>query len=87
MLVLPVTVAVNCCDWPTPSVTLVGETLTCTGGGVVVTVTCAEPDFVGSATDVAVTVTVIELPEIVGGAVYNPLALIVPPPVTDHVTL
>ncbi len=63
--------------------TLAGDTLTEIG---TVTVTCAEPDFEGSATEVAVTVTEMELPEIVDGAVYNPLALMVPPPVADHVT-
>ncbi len=35
----------------------------------------------------AVTLTEMELPEIVAGAVYNPLAVIVPPPVANHVTL
>jgi hypothetical protein len=61
-----------------------GDTVTKIG---TVTVTCAEADFEGSATEVAVTVTEMELPEMLEGAVYNPLALTVPPPLADQVTL
>ncbi len=51
--------------------------------------TVAGPDLVGSAADVAVTVTFEGLGS-AGGAVYRPVASIVPlalPPVTAHVTL
>ncbi len=50
------TVAVNCCVNPTLTVALLGDTLTDIGGGVMVTV--ADADLVGSATEVADTVTV-----------------------------
>ena len=55
---VPVTVAVNCCVPLTATVADEGETLTATVvDGTMVT--CAEPDFVGSACDTAVTVTVL----------------------------
>jgi hypothetical protein len=52
---VPVTVAVNCCPWPTPKLTALGFTLTeipCVGSKVMT----ALADLVGSAMDVAVTV-------------------------------
>ncbi len=53
VLVVPVTVAVNCWVPPVMSEAEVGAMLTATG---IVTVTVAEADFVESATLVAVTV-------------------------------
>jgi hypothetical protein len=52
------------------------------GGGFDCTVTDAVPDLVVSCVLVAVTVTVAAE----AGAVNSPPALMVPPPVTDHVT-
>ena len=54
VLVVPVTVAVNCCVPPVCSDAEVGLMLTTTGGGGAVTVTMAKADFVLSATLVAV---------------------------------
>jgi hypothetical protein len=54
VFVVPVTVAVNCCVCPTGTLIAEGKTDTLT---FCVTMTVAESDFVGSATDVAVTVT------------------------------
>jgi len=55
VLVVPVTVAANCCVFPVCTEADVGLMLTATGtgGGLIETVALA--DFVGSATDVAVT--------------------------------
>src|SRR5207253_1622484 len=53
VLELPVTVALNCCDCAGNNVTLAGERVTLTFG---LTVIFAVADFVGSATDFAVTV-------------------------------
>jgi hypothetical protein len=50
----PATVAENCCVWPTPRLTVPGDTVTVTGG---VTVTFAVADLVAACTLVAVTVT------------------------------
>src|SRR5882757_4772451 len=78
------TVAANCCVPPAPTVADTGEivTLTTAGG---VTVTWAEADFVASAWDTAVTVTVAGFGT-TAGAVYRPALDIVPtvglPPVT-----
>src|SRR5204863_109664 len=85
------TVAVNCCVPPTPTDADTGEIVTrTTAAGVMVT--CAEPDFVGSAWDTAATVTVAGFGT-TAGAVYRPELDIVPtvalPPVTPltcHVT-
>lgn len=76
VLVLPVTVAVNCCVALICRVAAVGLMVTATGGGEAsVTVTVEDADFVVSATLVAVTVNVpAELP-----AVYRPAELTVPP--------
>lgn len=73
---VPVTMAVNCCVAPVCTEIELGETVTPigAGGAVVVTVTVAVPDFVVSATLVAVTVTV----PAEAGAVNNPEALIDP---------
>src|ERR1700741_3810777 len=73
VLLVPVTVAVNCC-WPLAiRVADAGLTDTVTG----LSVTVAVADFVESAALVAVTVIVCEV-EIVPGAVYKPLAVSVP---------
>lgn len=68
----PVTVAVNCCVPPWPNVAVAGEIIT--GGRNVIV---AVPDFVVSATLVALTVTVV-CALTVAGAVYKPVALIDP---------
>ena len=58
VLLVPVTVAVNCCVAPVSNDAAVGLMLTPTSA----TVTVADADFVGSATLVAVTVTVPAVP-------------------------
>lgn len=68
------TVAVNCCDLAATTWALVGEMLIDTG---LTTVTVADPDIRGFATDVAVTLTVAELGT-VAGARYSPVDDIVP---------
>jgi hypothetical protein len=86
VFVEPVTAAVNCCVVPAVTVAIDGDTVTATPGEVVTgfTVTIALADLVESATDTAVTVTVIATA--VAGAVYIPLPVIVPtcafPPAT-----
>jgi len=55
VLVVPVTVAVNCCCAPVTTLAAVGETETATGAAIV---TVAEAALVGSAWEVAVTLTV-----------------------------
>ena len=77
MLVVPVTVAVNCCETPTCRVALAGETVTFTGVDDAVMPTVALADFVVSATLLAVTLTEPPLGT-AWGAVYRPLELIVP---------
>ena len=58
-MLLPVTVAVNCCVPPVCSDAVLGLMLTdTTGGGGAVTVTVAAADLLGSATLVAMTVNV-----------------------------
>jgi hypothetical protein len=64
VFVVPVTVAVNCWVCPTPTVAVVGETVMPTVAWVSVTV--AEADFVVSAAEVAVTVTVGLVGSVVG---------------------
>ena len=84
----PFTVAINCCVPKFATVAVLGETTTVPPEEAVVIVTFAEPDFVASACEVAVTVTCAGLGT-VDGAVYSPLAEIVPlaaPPVTLQVT-
>jgi hypothetical protein len=71
-----VTLAENCCVRPVVTVAVLGLTVTTTAGGAV-TVTTAVPDFVESACEVAMTVTVPPVGTVVG-AVYSPDALIVP---------
>jgi hypothetical protein len=78
---LPVTVAVNCCVLLVCRLAELGLIVIDTTGGVAVTVTAAEAALVVSAALVAVTVNV----PAVAGAVYNPLAVMVPP-VAVHVT-
>jgi hypothetical protein len=53
-----VTVALKVCEAPVWRLAVPGATDTPTGAGAAVMVTCAAPDWVGSATDTAVTVTV-----------------------------
>ena len=55
VLVVPETVALNCCVWPSWRLALVGETVTVTGGGGI-TVTAAFADAAGCATLSAITV-------------------------------
>src|SRR5438270_10710338 len=89
---LPVTVATK--DWLLPNWTVValGATTTVTIGRGAMSVTVACANEAGLATEIACTVTVLEA-GITAGAVYNPLASIVPtagePPrmlLTAHVT-
>jgi len=54
VLDVPITVAANCCDWPTPTVAVDGVTDTAIGG---ITVTTADADLLASATLVALTTT------------------------------
>ncbi len=79
----PATLAVNCCFPPTLRVMLAGltETVTPPPPPPLVTVTEAVAFFVGSSTEVAVTV-----PVPADTAVKTPLALIVPALVEVHVT-
>ena len=72
-MLVPLTVAVNCCVCGAVKLAVAG--LTCTETGIRVTVEVA--DFVGSAVLVAVTVTV-WVDEILLGAVYSPVLEIVP---------
>jgi hypothetical protein len=67
VLVVPVTVAVNCCVPPPPNEADVGDTDTATAAGGF-RVTVAEPDLLVSFVDVAVTVAV-EVEVMVEGAV------------------
>lgn len=62
LLVVPVTVAVNCCCVPVTTVAVVGDTETWTN----VIVTVAVADLVGSACEVAVTLTVLGVGTLVG---------------------
>jgi hypothetical protein len=74
LLVVPVTVAVNCLVSPANTCALVGEILTTTG---VTTVTVAVPNLEGSASEVAVTIIVGGLGTALG-AVYRPAPVMVP---------
>ena len=74
------TVAVNCRVPPGCKLAAVGERVTLTTGAALI-VTWAVADFVGSATDVALTVK----DPAPGPAVYRP-AVVMVPPVADHVT-
>lgn len=76
VLVVPVTVAVNCFCALTPTWAVVGEIeIPTTVPEVIVTV--ADPDLVGSDSKVAVTATIGGFGAL-AGAVYNPLALMLP---------
>ena len=68
-MALPLTVALNCWLWPAFKLMAVGLTATPTGGS---SVTAALADFVGSATDVAVTVR-LSVVETTVGATYEPV--------------
>ena len=74
LLLVPVTVAVNCCWPPTFTCAVDGETVTV---GPDTTVTVAVADLLESATEVAVTVTVGGFGT-TEGAVYSPLAVTMP---------
>jgi hypothetical protein len=76
VFVLPVSVAENCCCPPVDTCAVAGDTETETDATLWMT-TLAEEDFVGSATEVAVTVAREGL-GIVAGAVYKPDAVTVP---------
>ena len=82
-LLVPVTLAVNCRVWRANSLAVVGATLTATVG---VRLTMAEAVLVGSATLVALTVTVwAEATD--SGAVYKPVLEMEPTGgLIDHVT-
>jgi hypothetical protein len=79
VFVAPVTVAVNCAESPSLTVAEVGAILTLT----TCTVTVALADFVPSATEVAVTVTVKVLVADVG-AVYKPWLETLPHALPEH---
>lgn len=90
VFVVLTTVAVNCCVFPATTFAVVGEILTITGRRIV---TVADADLVLSAIEVATTVTCAGLGT-APGAVYKPLAEIVPQlapeqplPLTLQVTL
>jgi len=85
VLLVPCTVAANCCVFPEVRLVLVGDTLTLTDvdGVEAVTDTVALAFFVGSAALVPVTVTFVLL--LTEGAVNNP-PLDMEPAVADHVT-
>jgi hypothetical protein len=61
VFVTPDTVALNCCDWPTCRLELVGEMDTDIAGGGAVIDTVALAATVGCAASCAVTMTVVEL--------------------------
>ena len=63
VLVVPVTVAVNCTVPPVATEVLLGLTLTVIAGGVVLTVTVALPFLLESATLVA---TIVAVPAVAG---------------------
>ena len=76
VLLDPVTVAVNCCFAPAPTVGASGETLTLMELGDPI-VTVAEPDIAPFMSEVAVTVTMFGLGA-VAGAVYRPVEVMEP---------
>jgi hypothetical protein len=65
LLVVPVTVAVNCCCAPVITDAVVGEMVTLTADADWMT-TVADADLVGSATDVAVTITIADRGTVAG---------------------
>jgi hypothetical protein len=82
---VPVTVDVNCCEAPPATDTADGDTVTAViVGAADLTITVAVPDLVGSATLVAVTVTVCAA-LVAAGAVRTP-PLVIEPAVVDQVT-
>jgi hypothetical protein len=81
VLVVPITVAVNCCVPPVVTVVLAGEMLTLIAGVLpAVMVTAAVAVSLGSATLVAITVAV----PAEAGAVYTPLLDTVPAPLATR---
>ena len=65
-LVVRITWAVNCCVLPRGRLRFRGNTVTNTPLGGALTVTAAEPDWVGSATLMALTVTLADEGTVVG---------------------
>jgi len=87
-LLVPATVALNCCVPPLATLGVAGLTVTpVTVGAGAVTVTVAVPDLEVSAVEVALTVKVVAVSP--AATVKVPLVILVPviPPVTDHVTV
>jgi len=87
-LAAPFNVAVNCWVPKLATLAALGDTLTVPAAVAAVTVTLADPDFVASACEVAVTVTVAGFGT-VAGAVYIPPLEMFPfavPPLTLQVT-
>jgi hypothetical protein len=85
---MPFTAAVNCWVPKLATFAALGDTLTVPAAVAAVTVTLADPDFVASACEIAVTVTVAGFGT-VAGAVYIPPLEILPfavPPLTLQVT-
>lgn len=80
VLVEPVTVAVNCCIFPATTCAEAGETVNATGARMV---TVADADFVGSASDVTVTVATAGLGT-APGPVYRPVGEMVPHALPEH---
>jgi hypothetical protein len=78
---VPVTVTWNCWVPPTGTVAVVGDTTTVTG----ISVTMADAERLGSATEVAFTVAV-DWVATTAGAVYSPALLNDPCPLNDQVT-
>src|SRR5579862_5815585 len=76
VLVVPLTLAVNCCCAPVETCAVPGVTVTETADADWMTM-LADADFVGSATEVAVTVARAGL-GMVAGAVYRPEDVMVP---------
>lgn len=77
LLAVPLTVAANVCVADVDTVANDGVTATVMGGGVAEIVTDAVANWVGSAADTALTVTVAG-DGTLAGAVYKPAVLIVP---------
>ena len=84
VLVVPLTEATNCADWPPLNDTLVGDSETVIAGGTREMVAVA--DLVPSAALTAVTVTV-WADVMVAGAVYRPFTIVPVCGDRDHVTL
>jgi hypothetical protein len=87
-LFVPETVALNACVFPFCTEALEGVTLTLVTVGVgVVTVTLAEPDFVGSTVEVAVMVRLVAVSDAPTVKTPEELILDAVPPLKPHVTV